>query len=116
MELKEEIMNEMDEKAVPDFEPDWKFAKKPVQVFTLKNGVFSRLEGGTRALEREKKTRNGLFTCESATADIVLINYDRDDARPYVKALMAKANKLREVKLLYLALALSLVQIMIFVG
>jgi len=111
--VKEEILNEMEtaENAVPDFHPDWKYEKNGVQVFTLRNGVFNRLQGGSRALEREKKARNGLYTCESADADFVLINYDRDDARPYVKALIAKANKLREVKLLYLSLALHLFMI-----
>lgn len=116
--LKEEILNEISEEkgTAIDFQPDWKYEKMPVEVFTLRNGVFNRLQGGTRALDREKKARNGLYTCESADASIVLINYDRDDARPYVKALIAKANKLREVKLLYWALALLILQLLVFVG
>lgn len=42
-----EILNEDEDetKSGPDYQPDWKFEKKPVEVFTLKNGVFNRLAG-----------------------------------------------------------------------
>jgi hypothetical protein len=40
-----------------------------------------------------------------------VIDYDKDKARPYVKALLAKVNRLREVKLLYLTIILLIIVI-----
>lgn len=45
--VKEEILNDMEaaDSPVPDFHPDWKYEKKEVEVYTLRNGVFNKLAG-----------------------------------------------------------------------
>lgn len=40
----------------------------------------------------------------TASGRFLVIDYDKDKARPYVKALLAKVNRLKEVKMLWFAL------------
>lgn len=62
------------------------------------------------AEEEKKETAkdNWHYRLTSATWNYTLIDYDKDLARPYVKALLAKVNKLKEVKMLWAVLFLIL--------
>lgn len=53
------------------------------------------------------KKNNWEYRRTTSDGRFVLIDYDKDKARPYVKALLAKVGKLKEVKMLYWAIGLQ---------
>lgn len=70
-----------------------------MQLLVIKNGILENVTI-TEEVEKELKKDNWHYRLVTACKNYVLIDYDKDLARPYVKALLAKVNKLREVKML----------------
>jgi len=54
------------------------------------------------------KKNNWFYKLETPDGCHLLIDYDKDKARPYVKALLAKVNRLKEVKMLWWLIGISL--------
>lgn len=70
-----------------------------MQLLVIKNGILENVTI-TEEVEKELKKDNWHYRLVTSCKNYVLIDYDKDLARPYVKALLAKVNKLREVKML----------------
>lgn len=110
-----EVLNVMTEdesenvENVTENHPDWAFTKG-MYVLKIEDGILSTLPWGSEALERESKKNNWFYRIKTADDRFAVIDYDKDKARPYVKALLAKVNKLREVKLLYFVLGIVIIQ------
>jgi hypothetical protein len=68
-------------------------------VLIIKNGILKQI--GTEEEKKELEKANWDYRLITASGQYCVIDYDKDQARPYVKALLAKVNKLKEVKLLY---------------
>ena len=73
----------------------------------IEDGIMKELAPSEE--ETESKKNNWYYRIETSDGHYRVIDYDKDKARPYVKALLAKVNKLREVKLLYLTIVLIIV-------
>lgn len=102
-----DVESEMTEN-MPDYKPDWIFEKK-MTVLKIEDGILSVLPWDSSALERESKKNNWFYRIKTADDRFAVIDYDKDKARPYVKALLAKVNRLREVKLLYFVLGIVII-------
>ena len=70
-----------------------------MQVLIIKNGILKQI--GREEEKKELEKNNWDYRLITASGQYCVIDYDKDQARPYVKALLAKVNKLKEVKLLY---------------
>lgn len=103
-----DVESEMTEN-VPDMKPDWMF-HRGMTVLKIEDGVLTVLPWDSTALEREAKKNNWFYRIKTADDRFAVIDYDKDKARPYVKALLAKVNRLREVKLLYFVLGIVILQ------
>jgi len=69
-------------------------------------------------IEEEKKEiakDNWHYRLTTANKEYTVIDYDKDLARPYVKALLAKVNKLKEVKLLWATIIILIFSFFTFV-
>lgn len=78
-----------------------------MQYLKIENGILKQVDRKEEIEELEKKS-NWKFDYRLVTASgqYCVVDYDKDQARRYVKALLAKVNKLLEVKLLWIILAL----------
>ena len=83
--------------------PEWSF-DRGMTILKIEDGILSVLPWNSEALEKESKKNNWFYRIKTADDRFAVIDYDKDKARPYVKALLAKVNRLREVKLLYFVL------------
>ena len=70
-----------------------------MQILIIKDGILRELT--TEEEVGELKKDNWQYRLTSASRDYCIIDYDKDLARPYVKAILAKVNKLKEVKMLW---------------
>lgn len=75
----------------------------------MDEGILRELPWGTDDLEREMKKANDPYRRYTADGRFVLIDYDKEKARPFVKALLAKVGKLKEVKMLWWVIFLSVI-------
>ena len=78
-----------------------------MQYLKIENGILKQVDRKEEIEALEKKS-NWKFDYRLVTASgqFCVIDFDKDQARPYVKALLAKVNKLLEVKLLWVILIL----------
>ena len=77
----------------------------PNVVICIESGIAKVLDTETE-IKAELAKKNNTYRVVSASEDYMVIDYDKEQARPYVKALLAKVNKLREIKILYFCLAI----------
>lgn len=82
-----------------------------MQVLVIENGILKSIEKRQDDVKRELSKENFSYRLETSDWKILLIDYDKDKARPYVKALLAKVGKLREVKMLWWAILLLVINI-----
>ncbi len=78
-----------------------------MQTLIIKDGVLRQL-GNSEEEKKELAKNNWDYRLVTASGQFTVIDYDKDLARPYVKALLAKVNRLREVKMLWGVLILSI--------
>ena len=90
---------------------EWRNNEK-IRIFTLRKWVFREVPVGSASHAYERASR-WTYSILSPMQDSVLLNYDVDDARPYVKRLLGVVNNLREVKLLYLTIVLIFITIVL---
>lgn len=89
-----------------------------MQYLKIENGILKQVDRKEEIEALEKKS-NWKFDYRLVTASwqFCVIDFDKDQARPYVKALLAKVNKLLEVKLLWVILILvSILLISLWAG
>ena len=72
-------------------------------VLTISDWILSEVS------EDELKKSNWDYRIITADEKYMVIDYDKDQARPYVKALLAKVNKLKEVRMLWWLLSFMFV-------
>ena len=77
-------------------------------ILVIRDGILSHLSN-TEEEKKEIEKKNWDYRMTSKSGQYMVIDYDKDQARPYVKALLAKVNRLREVKMLYITIAMVLV-------
>lgn len=87
-----------------DFKQNPKFDEK-VMVFSMNDGILKVHRPGSFDFKSEEKKNNWLYRTYTSDGMYCLIDYDKDKARPYFKALLSKVNKLLEVKLLWFIIA-----------
>ena len=106
-----EVLNDVTEEISENEEtqelrtPEWTF-DRGMTILKIEDGILSVLPWNSEALEKESKKNNWFYRIKTADDRFAVIDYDKDKARPYVKALLAKVNRLREVKLLYFVLGI----------
>lgn len=71
-----------------------------MQLLIIKDWILKELSE-TEEVKKELSKDNWHYRLTTASLNYTLIDYDKDLARPYVKALLAKVNKLKEVKMLW---------------
>ena len=71
-------------------------------LLTISNGILKEVNKENELWEMKKD--NWQYRLTTASRDYTIIDYDKDLARPYVKAILAKVNKLKEVKMLWAVL------------
>lgn len=91
---------------VPDLRPDQDF-ERGVQVLVMDEGILREVPRGSFDFEREEKKNNWIYRKYTASGRYCLVDYDKDKARPWVKALLAKVNKLKEVKMLWFVIGMQ---------
>lgn len=85
-----------------------------MELLIIRDWILKRIED----IEEEKKETakdNWHYRLTSADKQFTVIDYDKDLARPYVKALLAKVNKLKEVKLLWATIIILIFSFFTFV-
>ncbi len=76
-------------------------------ILVIKDGILCHLSNSEEE-KKEIEKKNWDYRMISKSGQYMVIDYDKDQARPYVKALLAKVNRLREVKMLYITIALTI--------
>jgi len=71
-----------------------------MQLLIIKDWILKELEE-TEEIKKELAKDNWHYRLTTSSLNYTLIDYDKDLGRPYVKALLAKVNKLKEVKMLF---------------
>lgn len=92
----------------PDLRPDQDF-ERGVQVLVMDEGILREVPRGSFDFEREEKKNNWIYRKYTASGRYCLVDYDKDKARPWVKALLAKVNKLKEVKMLWFVIGMQII-------
>lgn len=67
-------------------------------------------------LKKELEKKNWEYRLTDKTERFMLIDYDKDEGRFYVKALLAKVNKLKEVKMLWMVIFTLLLFFLVYVA
>jgi len=80
-------------------------------ILTIKDGILKEVLQEKE--QDEMKKDNWQYRLTTASQQFTIIDYDKDLARPYVKAILAKVNKLKEVKMLW-AVIIILVFLFLF--
>lgn len=70
-------------------------------VIKIENGLPKVVKPFSSEYRFEERKDNWKYVMTSVCEKYKIIDYDKDKARPYFKALLAKVNKLLEVKLLW---------------
>jgi len=86
-----------------------------MQLLIIKDWILKELNE-TEDIKKELSKDNWHYRLTTASLNYTLIDYDKDLARPYVKALLAKVNKLKEVKMLWWILFILVFTYISFLG
>ncbi len=81
-------------------------------LLTIKDWIL-KVIWNTEDEKTEFSKNNWEYRLTTASGQFTIIDYDKDKARPYVKALLAKVNHLREVKMLWFSLGISILMLLI---
>jgi len=83
-------------------------------ILTIKDGILK--EVFKEKEQDELKKDNWQYRLTTASQEYTIIDYDKDLARPYVKAILAKVNKLKEVKMLWAVIIIMVFAYLSFIA
>jgi len=83
-------------------------------ILTIKDGILKELVKEKE--QDELKKDNWQYRLTTASQEYTIIDYDKDLARPYVKAILAKVNKLKEVKMLWAVIIILIFAYLSFIA